>query len=1039
MTNSLPTLYQEYIHLSRYARWLPDKKRRETWTETVARYFDFFQEHLQESNDYTLTKELRQELEESVLSIEALPSMRCLMTAGKALSKDNICGYNCSYVPIDDPRAFDEILYILMNGTGVGFSVERQYINKLPEVPESFHPTDTTIVVADSKLGWAKATKELISLLYGGLVPSWNLDKVRKAGTPLKTFGGRASGPEPLERLFKFLVMTFQNAKGRKLTSLECHDIVCKVAEIVVVGGVRRCLTGKNLIPTSLGYKRMDQIKVGDKVITGGKEYKVLAHINSGIQKTLIIKHRFGNLECTPNHRVAVYKSEGVYEYKEAQYLVIGDRLVWDSLGFDSENQPIPTFVEKLHFNAKKFDMPKYVTEDLAWLFGVIHGDGHISPKGFEITSADHEIEILHKANKIFREYFNLEGKISQGHGSCKRLRVNSSSLARWFNQYGIKTAENIRIPLFIMNSSKEVRYAYLAGIFDTDGRGREDGIIEQNTSVYKLFNQDIKDVLYSLGIGFTSSLTSAQKRRDNGVNARDFYTIRITGNTNRNTWVSKVAKYIITNKLQVIGGETQSPTDFSYPVHMLQKHPHGYKVDGNALICSHLIKDDIYYPTPVTDILPGAEQETYDMEIETVNRFTVNGLIVHNSALISLSNLSDDRMRVAKNGQWWELNPQRALANNSAIYTEKPDMGIFMKEWLSLYDSKSGERGMMNREAMQKQAAKNGRRKFEKIEFGSNPCSEIILRPNQFCNLSEVVVRETDTFETLKRKVRLATILGTFQSTLVNFRYLRKRWIDNTAEERLCGVSLTGIFSNSILNGKSTDFENRGFKGFKSLPEILTALKEEYVEVNRVYAETLGIPQSTAIGCIKPSGTVSQLVNSPSGIHTSHSPYYIRTIRADIKDPLAKFMQDKGFPCEPDVMNPQNVLIFSFPIKAPQNSVYRTDITAIEHLDIWLMYQDYWCEHKPSITISVKEHEWLEVATWVYKHFDRMSGISFLPFSDHIYQQAPYQDCTQAEYEAFLAKMPKSIDWKDLNKYEKTDQTEGAQELACVAGGCDI
>ena len=648
MNNSLPTLYQEYIHLSRYARWLPDKKRRETWGETVGRYFDFFQNHLKETNNYELTTELRKELEDSVLNIEALPSMRCLMTAGKALEKDNICGYNCSYVPIDDPRAFDEILYILMNGTGVGFSVERQYINKLPEVPETLHATDTTIVVADSKLGWAKSTKELISLLYGGLIPKWNLDKVRAAGTPLKTFGGRASGPEPLERLFKFLVMTFQNAKGRKLTSLECHDVVCKIAEIVVVGGVRR-------------------------------------------------------------------------------------------------------------------------------------------------------------------------------------------------------------------------------------------------------------------------------------------------------------------------------------------------------------------------------------------------------SALISLSNLSDDRMRVAKNGQWWELNPQRALANNSAIYTEKPDMGIFMKEWLSLYDSKSGERGMMNREAMQKQAAKNGRRKWEKIEFGSNPCSEIILRPNQFCNLSEVVVRETDTFETLKRKIRLATILGTFQSTLVNFRYLRKRWIDNTAEERLCGVSLTGIFSNSILNGKSKDFENRGFKGFTNLPDILTALKEEYVEVNRVYAESLGVPQSTAIGCIKPSGTVSQLVNSPSGIHTAHSPYYIRTIRADIKDPLAKFMQDKGFPCEPDVMNPQNVLIFSFPIKAPQNSVYRTDITAIEHLDIWLMYQDYWCEHKPSITVSVKEDEWLEVAAWVYKHFDRMSGISFLPFSDHIYQQAPYQDCTQAEYEAFLLKMPKNVDWKDLNKYEKTDQTEGAQELACSANGCDI
>lgn len=646
--NYLPTEYQSYIHMSRYARWLPDKKRRETWPETVTRYTDFFQKHLQDNHGYTLTPEMKKEIEDAILNLEVLPSMRCLMTAGKALEKENIAGYNCSYVPVDDPRAFDEALYILMNGTGLGFSVERQYVNKLPEIPDELHPTDTTIVVADSKLGWAKALKELISLLYNGLIPKWDLSRVRPAGTPLKTFGGRASGPEPLERLFKFTVNLFQNARGRKLTSLECHDEMCMIAEIVVVGGVRR-------------------------------------------------------------------------------------------------------------------------------------------------------------------------------------------------------------------------------------------------------------------------------------------------------------------------------------------------------------------------------------------------------SALISLSNLSDDRMRNAKSGQWWEASGHRALANNSAVYTEKPDMGIFMKEWLSLYESKSGERGIVNRVASQKQAARNERRKWEKVEFGTNPCSEIILRPNQFCNLTEIVVRPTDTFESLKRKARIATILGTFQSTLVNFRYLRKRWKDNTEEERLLGVSLTGIYDNKILNRRSEDFKNSGFNGFNSLKEILTSLKQECIDTNKELAEKLGIPQSAAITCIKPSGTISQLVNSASGIHTRHSPYYIRTVRADKKDPLAQFMQDAGFPVEDDVMQPKHTSVFSFPVKSSPDAVFRDDITAIEHLETWLTYQDAWCEHKPSITVTVKEHEWMGVADWVYKHFDTMSGVSFLPHSDHVYQQAPYQECTEEYYNEFLAKMPKNVDWKGLSKYEKSDETIGAQELACAAGGCEF
>jgi len=638
LNNHLPTTYQEFIHLSRYSRWLPEKERRETWEETVGRYFNFFTEHLEENHKYKLTKELRNELEEAVLSLEVMPSMRCLMTAGEALKRENIAGYNCSYIAVNRPNAFDEILYVLMNGTGVGFSVERQFISELPVVADEFHHTDTTIVIADSKLGWAKGLKELIGMLYIGQIPRWDLSRVRSAGSPLKTFGGRASGPEPLESLLNFTVNIFMNSAGRKLSSLEAHDLVCKIAEVVVVGGVRR-------------------------------------------------------------------------------------------------------------------------------------------------------------------------------------------------------------------------------------------------------------------------------------------------------------------------------------------------------------------------------------------------------SALISLSNLSDDRMRHAKTGQWNLQNPQRALANNSACYQDNPEMGIFMEEWKALYDSKSGERGIFNRISAQKQAEKNGRRDADHL-FGTNPCSEIILRNREFCNLSEVVVRPSDTRETLLKKIRLATILGTFQATLTNFKYVSAAWKNNCEEERLLGVSLTGIMDNKFLNGKGH---------FHTLPIILQEFKNEAIKINAEFAKKIGINQSVAITCVKPSGTVSQLVDAASGIHARHNPYYIRTVRGDKKDPLTKMMKDNGFPLEDDIMNPSHTSVFSFPMKVNGTSVFRTDMTAIKQLELWKIYQDNWCEHKPSVTISVKESEWLEVGAWVYKNFEDMSGVSFLPFTEHTYKQAPYQDCQKEEYETLLEKMPKEVNWKDLSKYEKSDMTIASQELACSAGNCEI
>lgn len=638
MSNQLPSIYQQYIHLSRYSRWLENEKRRETWSETVDRYFNFFVEYLAENNSYKLNKKDRDELENAVLSLSIMPSMRALMTAGEALKRENVAGYNCAYIAVDNPRAFDEILYILMNGTGVGFSVESKFIDQLPIIAEDFHPSDTTIVVADSKLGWAKSFKELVHLLYGGQVPKWDVSRVRPAGAPLKTFGGRASGPEPLVALFEFTTQTFKKSAGRRLTSLEAHDIVCKIADIVVVGGVRR-------------------------------------------------------------------------------------------------------------------------------------------------------------------------------------------------------------------------------------------------------------------------------------------------------------------------------------------------------------------------------------------------------SALISLSDLFDDRMRTAKSGEWYHTQPQRALANNSYVAEDKPPVGVFMKEWLALYESKSGERGIFSRYASKKKVEAHGRRDPD-WDFGTNPCSEIILRSREFCNLTEAIIRPEDTPETLKQKVKLATILGTFQSTLTNFKYLSKKWKENCEEERLLGVSLTGIMDNDYTNGKH---------GKASLIHLLNELREITVETNKIWASVLGINQSVAITCVKPSGTVSQLVDSASGIHARHNPYYIRTVRADKKDPLATFMKDSGFPVEDDVMKPAHTYVFSFPMKAPDNSIFRNDMTAIEQLDVWLLYYRHWCEHKPSVTINVKEDEWPEVGGWVYKHMHEVSGVSFLPHSDHVYKQAPYQDIDEETYNKWMEKMPTSVDWSQLQTYENVDQTVASQELACVAGGCEI
>lgn len=629
-TKPFPSIYEEFIYKSRYARWLPEEKRRESWEETVSRLLDYYRDRVR---DLVGEAPPMDEFYDAIYNLEVMPSMRAMMTAGPALDRCHVPAYNCAYLPVDSPRSFDEAMYILMCGTGVGFSVESKYVNELPRISEEFTAIDTVITVTDSKEGWAKATRELISLLIAGQIPRWDVSRVRPAGARLRTFGGRASGPEPLVDLFNFAIRLFEGAAGRRLTSLECHDLMCKIGDVVVVGGVRR-------------------------------------------------------------------------------------------------------------------------------------------------------------------------------------------------------------------------------------------------------------------------------------------------------------------------------------------------------------------------------------------------------SALISLFDVTDERMSTSKTGAWREKDGIRRLANNSAVYeNRKPDVGFFMKKWKELYDSHSGEPGIFSRYACQRIASKNGRRDSN-YDFGTNPCSEIILRPFQFCNLTEVVVRPNDTLESLSRKVRLATIIGTIQSTFTDFKYLRKIWRNNCEEERLLGVSLTGVLDNP--------------EGMNA--EVLNQLREVAVATNKEWAERLGIPQSAAITCIKPSGTVSQLVDSASGLHPRHSRYYLRTVRADNKDPLTSLLKDAGVYFEADITSPETTSVFYFPRESPDSSILRDDLTAIDQLSSWKILQENWCEHKPSATVYVRENEWMEVGAWVYENFDSLSGVSFLPYDGGAYKQAPYQEVTKEEYEAFLKEHPApEVDFSDLRFYESEDMTTGSQEFACSAGACEV
>jgi len=1027
--NPFKTLLQEFVYIRTYSRWLDKEQRRETWEETVTRYCT----HMKMKYEDKITDKEYKDVFNAIYNLEVMPSMRALWSAGKAAEEENLAQYNCSFIAIERLKDFSEILYILMCGTGVGYSVERKYVNKLPVIKDRRETDEVTqIVFEDSKMGWARGFSEVIDCLWEGQPFECDYSKIRPRGARLKTFGGRASGNQPLMDLVKFVTDIVERNRGFQIRSIDAHDICCKIAEVVVVGGVRRCLPYWSTIFTKNGIKKIADITTDDEVEVGGVVYPVKGKVFSGKQKTLKIFHDFGVLECTPNHKVAVFEDTSTkFIFKQAQDIKPDDRLVWDNSGYTGQDTALPENTEKFHFNSTKFVIPE-LTNDIAWLIGYIHGNGHIASRCLEITAATQHRNVLEYAESIFHK-FKLTGKISKGNGDCLRLRVNSAQLCRWFEKNIKKANTDIVIPSFILNAKKDIRRAYLAGLFDADGRSRSDGICEQATTIYESFSKQIVSTLAGLGIATSVYFGSAEKRREEGVDAKDFYSVYVRGITNRKRWLTEIAPFTVSGKMTRIGYEG-SPADFKYKASMLN-FPAGWKSDGNvtvaAAISHDLIEDHKYYPVPVKSIEEGELVDTYDIEVENIEMFTTDGIVVHNSACISLSDLTDNEMSNAKSGEFWHTDPQRSLSNNSVSYTRKPDIISFIDEWKNLYRSKSGERGIFSRIAAIKKAGENGRRDGSKI-IGTNPCGEILLRSRQLCNLTEVVVRPEDTFESLKKKIQIATLMGTWQAGFTKFKFLDKAWKINCEEEALLGVSLTGLRDHMILG----NVNDRAKKW-------LSDLKHVAIATNKKVAERIGINQATAITCIKPSGTVSLLVDSSPGAHVrpTNTGYYIRRIRISATDPLFKLMKDAGFKAKCEVgQTPEtcSTWVLEFPSKSPEGSHMMKEETAMEQLEYWKMLRSFYCEHNPSITITIDEEDWLNTAAWVYSNFDDVGGLTFLPSTDHVYQLAPFEDIDEKTYNAVFPLVPE-IDFSILTTYEKEDSTTGNKELACTGDSCTL
>lgn len=950
--------YQKMIAISRYAKWLEEEKRRETWGETVSRYFDFLADELKSQHDYEIPQAERTELEKAVVDLEVLPSMRGLVSAGPSGKRCNLGIFNCAFTNVDSPRAFDEAMYVLMSGTGLGFSVERQHINQLPKVNEHFENSDTVIVVEDSKSGWAKALKELVSLLISGQVPKWDLSKVRKAGSRLKTSGGRASGPEAWISVAEYFVKVFKKAAGRKLTSLECHDLMCKIGGVVVTGGQRRAAT---ISLSNLSDDRMREAKSGQwwldnpqrsmannsavytekpELLSFMKEWQSLYQSKSGergifnreaankqVEKTERRESYpyFGANPCQPG-TARLLTPKGIRELSD---LNVGD-LIWSEDGWVTIEKKWSTGVKPVyHYGTSagyfegtenhriiergiktevkdateidslvgsEFNFPIKLDEEMI-MDGLVVGDG-------TVHKASNNLVLL-EIGKDDQDYFNSE---------VKNLIINKSGAGNcaYRIKTGIKPEEldytyNRRIPDRYLKAIKQKQLAFLRGLYSANG-SICGGRITLKTSSYQLM-RDVQLMLNQSAI-------------------HSYYT------TNKSKEVEFAnGKYICKESYDLNITRIEDKLKFQKYIGFMQE----------------------YKNKKLAETLEGKNIPT---KSRVKNTYEIN----------EITYLRDDEV--------FDIT----VSGSSHTY------------WT----------GGIN----------------------ASNCGEILLRSNELCNLSSVIVRESDSMEDLYRKVRLATILGTYQSALTNFKYLRKIWKNNCDEERLLGVSLSGILSK--------------WKTPEDITRDLVHLKNIALSTNLQYANLVGIPQSKAITCVKPDGNTSQLVNGPSGIHAEWSEYYIRTVRGSNKDPLTKLMIAEGIPNEPDLAAPNDAVVFSFPRKAPAGSMLRKDLTAIQHLEIWKAVQENWCEHNPSITVNIRENEWLEVADWVWKNFDKICGVSFLPYDDHTYQQAPYQEITKEKYEELIAQMPE-INFERLAEFEQEDQTTGQQQYACTGDVCSL
>lgn len=964
----LPTIYSQFIHQSRYSRWIESENRRETWEETAARYFDFFTNHLEHNYNYELTASLRDELEKAVLNLEIMPSMRALMTAGPALERCNVGGFNCSYLPIDSPRAFDEMMYILMSGTGVGFSVERQYVQQLPVVNEHFENSSSTLVVEDSKSGWAKAYRELISMLYVGQVPQWDLSKLRPAGARLKTFGGRSSGPAPLNELFQFTVSKFKNAAGRKLTSLECHDIACKIGEIVVVGGVRRSAL---ISLSNLSDNRMREAKAGAWWEENGQR----ALANNSVCYTE--KPEIGSFM---DEWVALYKSKsgerGIFNRQASERVAAknGRR----ELGHDWGTNPCSEIVLRPYQFCVAPDT-KLITKQ------GIHSIKSIKDREVDIWNGEEWTPV--KIRKTGENQRLMRVTLSDGsYLDCTpdhRWSVKDRFKSSWcevqtkdlmnFSNYSLQI-EPANVDSFV--SERELKHAYTLGF------AAGDGCVYDNAVIIDLYGNKI-----SLPI---DGIRGAETLKEG-------YNVPCVRVTNYDIFTTDLLA------LKSSVAAIYSLSSFS-------------KESFIEFLAGWLDADGSETGTGGVRLYLSNEERARALQL-VLTRFGIRSsvnLMQEKGAVTNLGMRQDD-MWYLQITECQDIPCIRLNTSNGHApkFKGKYQNIVSVKELSGLHDTYC----------------------FNEPKKHKGLFNNVLTYQ---CNLTEVVVRAEDTQADLERKVRLATILGTFQSTLTNFKYLRKIWANNTEEECLLGVSLTGIMDHKWLANPSYAIFDGEFK-HEDLELVLEDMRQVAVNTNKEFADILGVNQSTAITCVKPSGTVSQLTDAASGIHARHGPYYIRTVRGDKKDPLTQFMIDMGVPYEDCVMKPDSTVVFSFPQKAPDGAITRNQQTALSQLEAWLTYQRHWCEHKPSITVTVKEPEWMDVGAWVWEHFDEVSGISFLPFSDHSYRQAPYQDCTEEEYTKALAKMPKEIDWSRLSEYEKVDSTTGSQELSCVSGVCEI